>query len=438
MNRKIAAGAAVLVLAASMAMAAPVSAAAETYAPIYGTTVTFDKYLVMDNTSNMPNTSFTFTVEPISRRIAANPKLDPPSLAVEKGPNGIKFAAGEGVTTTSSAPRRATATFSGDTAVTAEKDADPKKTIAFATPDNKTDEKFATVTLTLDLTGVKFTQPGIYRYKITEIPTEYAGITNDATLDRYLDVYVFDDLDENDNDILVLTGYGLHTGTDAPREGQKDDSKKSSGFTNRYDANSLRFEKKVTGNRGSRDKYFKFTVQLTDPDSLPLSDSDVITVSGDWDRHPEQHFGTAYTTEEMASNDVSQLTYGDLKNGYDFYLQDGQTIELSSIHKGLGYVLTEVQEDYTPAAALTGDRKTGDNSGEGELITAAVEAGETCIVSDTFLKTDTQIRITNDNSGDIPTGVITTVAGSAGIAVIGLAGIAAGVLFLKKKHGEDE
>ena len=435
MNRKIIAGLGALALTASMALVVPVSAGAEVYEPIHGETVSFDKYLVMKNTSNVPNVSFSFTVEPIKKRIPADATVDPRALAVEKGPTGIKFAAGNGVTFNNAT--KATATFSGETTVHAEKDK-ASKSLVFVTPADTTDEKFAEITLTLDLTGVTFTQPGIYRYKITELPTVYAGVTCDPTEDRYLDVYVFDDSDEDGNDFLFVSGYSVHTGTEAPRYGQKDMSKKSTGFCNRFDANALRFEKKVTGNQGSRDKYFKFTVALTNPDGLPLSDNDVFTISGDWDRTPEQHFGTSYTAAEMTSNDVSTLTYADLKNGYDFYLQDGQYIQLDSIHSGLGYVLTEVQEDYIPAAVLTGDVKTGDGNSEGEAIAAEIQAGRTCVVKDSFLKQDTQIRITNDNSGDIPTGVLTTVAGSAGIAAIGLAGIAAGVLFLRKKHGEDE
>ena len=134
---------------------------------------------------------------------------------------------------------------------------------------DKATEKYAKKTATLDFSACAFTEPGVYRYVITESGTNQ-GITNDADLTRIVDVYVNDASDDTGKK-LTIAGYVLHSNEDDdPDVAMGDDAgstgayvaTKSQGFTNSYDTSDLTFRKEVSGNQASRDKYFEFTVKI--------------------------------------------------------------------------------------------------------------------------------------------------------------------------------
>lgn len=58
-------------------------------------------------------------------------------------------------------------------------------------------------------------------------------------------------------------------------------------------------------------------------------------------------------------------------------------------------------------------------------------------ITDTALTANAEVTFTNTKGGVIPTGVIVSVAGSAGIVAVGVAGVACG-LFMKKKKSDEE
>ncbi|MBQ9869649.1 MAG: hypothetical protein IJM32_08325 [Ruminococcus sp.] len=438
--KRIAAAVSSISLSAMMMLCAmPMSAsAANTYTPIPGGEVTFEKYLVLKKEATVPNAEFSFSAAPIedSEVLEATGQ----TLAVMKGPAGIKFKAGTDVTVSGTGDSEAAAAFKSADSTKAETEKGTKS-INFATADTS-DEKFAEKEITLDLSDVSFPEPGVYRYKITEADSDRAGITNDADQVRYLDVFVKSvskTVGSVTQDSLEIDGYFIHTGNAAPKAGTPDNSKKSTGFSNSFESNNLEFSKEVRGNQGSKDKYFKFTVQLTNADSLNVNDNDKFTLTGEWDKEPAKNSATVYTAADMkAANNTESVTYAQLKAGYDFYLQSGQNIQIQGIPQGLGYVITEQQEDYDPSVTMdsTGDTKTGDKTGEGTAI-AGVKDGESFSVTDTLLKSDAGADFVNERAGTIPTGVITTVAGSAGIVLLGAAGIA-GAVYAKKKKDEDE
>lgn len=441
-TKNFAAAIAALSLAASVA-AVPVSASADdAYTSISGGEVSFEKYLVMKNEATVPNVSFALTVDSIADDEVM--EATGTTLAVLKGPAGIKFKSGVAdVTVGAEDAKSASVNFKASDATFPETDKE-SKSIKFVTT-STADEKFAAKTVTLDLSEVSFPEPGIYRYKITEVAAEkVAGVTNDVDPVRYLDVYVKNKTtaagtSDVSADELEIQGYYIHSGNDAPIKGTADSSKKSTGFSNTYTTNDLEFRKVVTGNQGSKDKYFKITVKLTNPDVLTVSDNDKFMLTGTWDKAPVKNPATKYTAAEMKeSNNKESLTYGDLKSdeGYSFYVNSGQLIEIHGIPSGLGYVISEVEEDYTPSVAMnaSGDVKTDDKTGEGTDIDTSAKN----TVEDTFLKSDAGVIFTNDRAGNIPTGIISTVAGSAGIAAVGLIGIVCGTIIVKKKKSEEE
>ena len=358
---------------------------------------------------------------------------------------------------------------------------------------------YAIKEIQMDFSNCKFQQPGIYRYIITEDDTTVRGVTCDQTTTRTLDVYVEDDgTGTNADNKLTVTGYVMYNGT-VTTGPQADSSKtvptasdataledglinsdgnfgtgygtangyeptgatKSEGFKNEYSTVDIKVAKTVTGNQGSKNKYFKFTLTF---DATDVADTDVYYISqinGDnsYDAAPTDVTGSRYTAANMTSevssnvqvggntmdytvkaesaqgaNDavvVQALTGAQLKNGYSFYLQDGQYITITGIKQNQKYTLTEYQEDYEPSVAFTALRTgNADNSDDaatpaelaltkGGSATASMTAGYT----DNKLTNDTTVTFTNDKSGTIPTGVIVSVAAPVGVGALVLAGL---------------
>lgn len=451
-KRQIIAGLAASVIAASMMTAVTASAASSTaYVPINGEKITFEKYITMENDANVPNIAFDFEAAPIDAVIPATAD----TLEVQPGPANIKFIheSTDSVTVDSTDPKKASVAFSNSDPATAES-GKGTKTAKFSTPDELTDEKFAAKTMTLDLSDVEFTEPGVYRYVITEEEaTGLAGLMNDPVNVRYLDIYVKDVAGD-----LVIDGSFLHTGDAAPKktvDSTDTENGKSTGFSNSYETDNLIFSKAVSGNQGSKDKYFKFTVKLTNADGASINAADEFTVSGNWDKAPVTNFGTDYTTAEMTaanatnltyypatatSEEMYTLTYAQLSAGYDFYLRSGDVIQIKGIPSKLGYVVTESYEDYAPSVDMSAgtDTKTGDSATADGTAIAGVNdtAAKTFSVTDTFLKANARADFTNTREGAVPTGVIVAVAVPAVLSIAAFAGVVTIIIKRKKEDAE--
>ena len=141
----------------------------------FGGTTSFNKYLVLRQDADVPAAKFTFSVS----AGAAIPETDT-TLPVLAGlsPAGVKI--GDTNKQTVFTAGQATTDGAADDGIA-----------------NSTDKKFATNTVTVDFTGVKFPEPGIYRYVITEaaVPaSDTSGrFTHDSVTERTLDVYIVDD-----------------------------------------------------------------------------------------------------------------------------------------------------------------------------------------------------------------------------------------------------
>lgn len=414
---------------ASMLVALPmnVGAAGSNYSPTLTTTddkkvTRFNKYLVMDTNANVPNATFTYSITS--------------GIPITADTTAGKLAVLAGVGT----PTIETATFMPTDATYSEAEATTQNdTVVFNTSDN-TDEKYAKKTLTIDFSSVIFTEPGVYRYVITESGTNQ-GVTNDNISKRTLDVYVEDDSNATEKQ-LKITGYVMYSDeinkapsatvgeskiiTDIPNGAEA--GTKSNSYTNTYKTHDLTFGKEVTGNQGSKDKYFKFTVNISNAVKgtvygVDLTNAD--TTSGT---------NAATLTENQNKNNSASITVGsDGTVSTDFYLQHGQSIVIKGIADGTAYTITEEQEDYKPSTKLsdTSDKKTGEN--EGTDITIGENQNS---ISDTAIKADTEVTFTNNRNGVIPTGILISVAPAAivGICVIG------GIVFLiaKNKRRESE
>ncbi len=466
-KKRIAAIVASLGLAAMSLAAVPMNAGAQNYKPedqAQGGTTVIDKYLVLDSLATVPNVNFKFTITPGE---ALPDGIN--GIPCYAGKEGAKFVADEEQNVTVS-ENTATVGFVSTDTTTPEKSVNTK-TVVFRTPSNDSDEKFASKSLTVSFEGIKFDEPGIYRYIITEESPTDGGISTPTG--HELKYTLFVTVEANEGKLVVANKkYILQEGTDAPEiieqdvtddsgnptgEKVKVNANKRSGLTNWYTTHDLKFNKLVKGNQGSRDKYFKFTVKLKNPegeDALTMTDlrkNDRFIVKGTFDTSPSANAATnsEYTTiaegadftpmkiansEELkpmsdGAETHSYITYEQLLAGKDFYLHSGHNIEIYGIPEGLGYEVLEYNEDYTPSIEI--------HSGSG-LDSDAEANDDHNTVTDSQLTDTARLTFTNTRGGVIPTGILMTVAGSAGIAAIGIAGVAAGTIYLRKKKSEEE
>lgn len=216
---------------------------------------------------------------------------------------------------------------------------------------------------------------GVYTYIIHEAAGNSAGVTyyGDAILLRVTVI-------EQDGKLRIAA---VHTeDPESTGEGKKDD------FDDLYSAGELEVHKDVEGIMGNKDKYFKFTVQLTGEEGKTYQDSYAIT-GGSYDANP--------TSIEIKPGETTEAT---------FYLKDDDTIHIENLPYGVEYKVSE-----TPVT----DYVTTETGTEGE-VDAAVE----------------QANFTNTKGGTVDAGVVLdsapylfTLTGAAGVGLL---------LTLRRRH----
>lgn len=433
-----------LVTAVAMtALVVPVSADTQ-YAAITGNKVTFYKTLIVDKDAKIPNLDFTFSTAGGGAVPGDPTDQNNPTITVLNGTGTI-------------AP--VTVRFTPTTAF----DADNAHGV-------RADYKTATLPVEIDLTTATYSEPGVYRYYITEANgdsrvlydvDENLAATTGARV-RTLDVYVEDT--GASTPALAVTGYVMYLGqvADAPSVGTNATSgnavsgdvvigesgiyvvtggntvteatsagTKTNYIMNAYKTHDLTFGKEVIGNQGSRDKYFKVTVTCTglnDTDEFPVDMSHA-------EKTPTKTTATSYTAAEMAAkNNIAgdKLTGLQLKAGYDFYLQDGNYVTIVGLPEGCHYTVSETAEDYTSNQKISAANSSLDWDGN-----AGVDALNDKLDDD--LNTDKHTGFTNEKKGVIPTGVLLVATPVIIVALIAVAGVVFfAVRSAKNRAQEDE
>ena len=398
----------VLVVMMVAALAAPALAAGRNYTAISGGIVKVEKYLVMETTARTPAVTFTFTAAPGTAKAATETKL-----AVRAGNDSAVTGTpvvGTAVFTANQQTFTSVQTLPADTGTKTATQTNDPVTLT-------TGQQYARSAFTVDFSNVKFAEPGVYRWVLTEAANAAAagmGITNDADATRVLDVYVIDN-----NGTLQVEGYVLHnddafqpnvSGTAAEPSGGK-----AKGYINNFETEDLTISKTVAGNQGSKDQYFKFTVTLGDLGSgtvipVNLSNADATTLTNA--ASPTAHTNPTTLTAN-ASGTVTQ----------EFWMQHGQSIVLTGLPKNASYTVVEDNVDYAVSTSV----KEG---------TGAAVAGTTATVTDADITADTTVAYTNTKAGVIPTGVMLAVAPFVGVVALGGVGIAAVAAKNRKKRDE--
>jgi hypothetical protein len=372
--------------------------------PVNGTSITFDKFLVLPESTAVPDASFTYAITAGETaeysvgngaktvRITAGPSpssIEMDGVGTGASDNEIKIAAGESTTNYAGKP--------------------PTDLIKNFVPG----QKYVKKTATLDFSGVTFTAAGIYRYIITETGGN-EGITDDMDSTRAIDVYVAYIPDDGDG-YLRIAGYVMHANESDAAVGEiyastdpnSADATKKLGFTATIVTEDIEITLYTSGNQASKDKYFKVRVEI----SGAISNSEINvglaadTSTGDAnpatkDAYKNQTNATVITVDASGNADVY------------YYLCSGQSFRMFSLSPGTSVVITEDEEDYLAETEVNGDvvkpKTSTDTSG---TITTDTVPGVTRVI------------LTNTRNGLIPTGTVLMVFPYIMIAVIGLAGI---------------
>lgn len=396
-------GAIALASVMTMSMGAPVFAA-EYNTVIGGTaTTTFDKYLVMDKQAEVPNASFTYAVT-AGKAKAYDVKGKKFEVLAGVDADKVTMAGVDSKTAGTITYKQGDKTLNDENALVKDYD--------------KATEKYAKKTATLDFSACKFTEPGIYRYIVTE-SGENQGVTNDADATRVVDVYV-NDASDGEGYKLTIAGYVLHSNADDAPDvslGENNGSAgayvgtKSQGFTNSYDTSDITIRKEVSGNQASRNKYFEFTVNIAG--AVPGTVYDVDLTKAE----TTTQSNAATIKDNEGKTNPTKLTVGsDGTVTQKFYLAHGQEIKIQGIAKDSTYNVTENAEDYKSTAAGVTDYTDATNG--------------------TVVSTDLKTSYLNTRDGVIPTGVIMTVAPFAAVTLLG--GVGAVTMVMKKRKSSEE
>ena len=368
-----------------------------------GSDMTFNKYLVLNKDANVPNATFKYTIAP--------------GTAIEGTESTMQVYEGKFVTTDEvTVPVVTNVSFTASDSTTAGANDD-----GITNSENK---KYASKAVNVDFDGIKFDEPGVYRYIVTEDLNDSQGVAVSGSIAKTLDVFVTDD----GTGTLSAEKYVLYNSlvdTAPSKTDSIEESKKTDGFINTYDTNDLTLSKTVTGNQGSKDKYFKFRVTIKNAVpgtvySVDLTNADATLIKN-----------SATKAEYLDETNPTYITVG--KDGTvttNFYLQNGQSIKIFGLAEDTAYEIEETPEDYTPSVEITGDKtRTADSSD--------VSLSDN-VVYDTELTEDTTVAFTNDRQGTIPTGVILSVAAPVAIGVAVLGGIVFLFIRNKKRDAEEE
>lgn len=261
----------------------------------------------------------------------------------------------------------------------------------FNTDDTANKKAIYKATLTVNPTA--YTTPGVYSYTLAEAPlgtsNAYKGITEGvASESKTVKVYVTT-TDGSNPIVQAIT-------VDGTDNGDGEEAKLSTQvFTADYHTKSLTIKKEVKGNQADKNDSFGFDLTLTGAT------------------------GEEYSWEVKNGETVESTGKG---NKAGIHMKDGWVLTVNGLSDTDGYT---VKESDTKNYDSTDIQVNGGTVTKGQTETSktGLEYGATEVENVVF---------TNNKNGDIPTGILMSVAPYAGL--VGLGGIFAGLFFRRKRE----
>jgi len=252
--------------------------------------------------------------------------------------------------------------------------------ISYTSEDTFDSNKSCTKDLVIDWSGVTIKEPGVYRWEITKTAEDkdtLADPTNN-TPTSYLWVYA-----TGSGTTLSIANVGYTTDANLEEE-EGEDEKGPLGDSYPAKTIDLTITKNVTGDQGSRDQYFKFTIQLARP--VGAVDNDC-AITGNYD---EAVPTTAYNS---ATTNPTTVTVED-NTTLVLWLKHGQSAIIHDLLFGTSYTITEsANTGYTVTAVATGD------------MTGVTTKAENKEINDPSLEQSTTVTYTNEKNAQVPTGI---------------------------------
>ena len=232
----------------------------------------------------------------------------------------------------------------------------------------------------------KFTEPGIYRYEVSESQGDYEGIKYDTSV-KYFDVYVV-----SDDEGSLSVNYAAFIDKNDPKV--KDDGTFTNDYSSKHDTlKDLEIKKEVTGNQGDKtNKAFQFTIKV------------------------EGTSGECYNLQ-LPDGSFEKMNSGTEKT---ISLKNGQTAKIYGL--SASDICTVTENDYSSDGYTTtiDDVETRQTSGT-----------ITTIAGTTDKKGDVKVTVVNDKNTTSPTGIVMMIAP---YVILVSAALVAGLLFFRRKR----
>ena len=272
-----------------------------------------------------------------------------------------------------------------------------KPTIADIIYNSKDDfsvEQTAHETMVIDWSAVAINEPGIYSWKVTQtfdidVPEGSPNVPTNGAATFYLFMYVVDDGNGN----LVANPWFSKT---VDENGLPVDNEKDPTLPEYFPAKTidLVLNKVVTGNQGSKDQYFQFTITLTNPGTL---DKEVTYQIGkaEGDKYSTKTTVNAYHGEFTNPTSVT-VAPNPGYNSVTLWLKAGETVTIQDIIYGTSYKIVEeanYNKGYDVDATVAGE----DQDGQYTKATYTTE--------DSSMIGNAEVTYTNHKETTVPTGI---------------------------------